>query len=153
MGTNKLQSVGLLVLRVVVGLVMAYFGSQKLLGVFGGYGFQATLDAFEKNMGIPRLFGTLAIFAEFFGGLGIAAGVLTRVAAFGVACTMAVATFTHITEAGVLNQMFVTGGGTAAKDVFFPMVLFSGAVALLFIGGGSYTLDSLYLGKGKKAKK
>jgi len=69
------------VLRVLLGVVMFPHGAQKMLGWFGGYGFSGTMGFF-KSMGIPALFGFLAILAESLGSLGLITGLLTRVAAF-----------------------------------------------------------------------
>lgn len=66
-------------------------GAQKALGWFGGPGFKATLDQFDKEMGIPAPLAVLAIAAELFGSIGLIVGCLTRIAAFGIACTMIVA--------------------------------------------------------------
>src|ERR1700741_708255 len=79
------------VVRTVTGIVFFAHGAQKMLGWFGGYGFSGTMGFFTGMMHIPAVFAFLAIAAEFFGGLGLIFGVLTRVAAFGIACNMIVA--------------------------------------------------------------
>lgn len=132
---------GLLVLRLGVGIVMTFTGSQKLLGAFGGMGFSATLDAFQQNLGVPAALGALAIIAEFFGGLGLILGLLSRVAAFGIACTMAVATYVHISKAGALADI-TAGVPEAVSGTFFPWTLFCGAVALMLTGSGGIAIDS-----------
>jgi putative oxidoreductase len=68
-------------------------GAQKALGWFGGHGFKGTMKYFTDS-GIPTGFALLAIAAEFLGPLGLAVGLLTRVAAFGIACVMLVAIVT-----------------------------------------------------------
>ena len=62
-----------------------------MLGWFGGYGFAGTMGFFTGVMHIPALFAFLAIAAEFFGGLGLIFGFLTRIAAFGIFSNMVVA--------------------------------------------------------------
>jgi len=79
------------VLRSVLGIVFFAHGAQKMLGWFGGYGFTGTMGFFTGMMHIPAVFAFLAIAAEFFGGLGLLFGLLTRVAAFGIFCNMLVA--------------------------------------------------------------
>src|SRR5437588_12672274 len=81
----------LTVLRLVLGVVFFAHGAQKMLGWFGGYGFSGTMGFFTHQMGIPAPLAFLAIAAEFFGGLGLILGFLTRVAAFGIAVNMVVA--------------------------------------------------------------
>jgi putative oxidoreductase len=59
-------------------------GAQKMLGWFGGWGFSATMGFFTGMMHIPAPLAFLAIAAEFFGGLGLILGLVTRIAAFGI---------------------------------------------------------------------
>ena len=77
--------------RLMVGIIFFAHGAQKMVGWFGGYGFTGTMGFFTGVMHIPALLAFLAIAAEFFGGLGLIFGLLTRVAAFGVFCNMVVA--------------------------------------------------------------
>lgn len=151
----KLHDVGLLALRVGVGLTLAYYGAQKLLGVFGGFGFLATLDYFQQSLGVPRWLGALAVFSEFFGGLGLVFGALTRIAALGAVCTMAVATFVKA-RPEALRNMVAPGEGVnavqASSEVFFPFVLLAASLAILAIGAGRLSLDAAFLGKGRARK-
>src|SRR4051812_584304 len=77
--------------RLTLGVVMFPHGAQKVLGWFGGYGFSGTMNFFTGQMHIPALFAFLAIAAEFAGSLGLITGLLSRVAAFGIAMNMLVA--------------------------------------------------------------
>src|SRR3954469_23092793 len=79
------------ILRLVLGLIFFAHGAQKMLGWFGGFGFSGTMGFFTGVMHIPAPFAFLAIAAEFFGGLGLILGFLTRIAAFGIAVNMLVA--------------------------------------------------------------
>src|SRR5438067_13163444 len=81
------------ILRLTLGIVFFAHGAQKMLGWFGGFGFHGTMGFFTGTLHIPVPFAVLAIFAEFFGGLGLIVGLLTRVAAFGIAVNMLVAIF------------------------------------------------------------
>jgi putative oxidoreductase len=83
----------LTIARLSLGIMIVAHGSQKALGLFGGHGFFATMSTMTDKMGIPAVFAFLAIVAEFFGGLGLIVGALSRVAAFGVGAVMAVAMF------------------------------------------------------------
>src|ERR1700742_762728 len=78
-------------LRLVLGVVFFAHGAQKMLGWFGGPGFSGTVGFFTGYLHIPAPFAYLAIAAEFFGGLGLILGFLTRIAAFGIAVNMLVA--------------------------------------------------------------
>src|SRR3981189_3264719 len=82
----------LTILRIVLGVVFFAHGAQKLLGWFGGYGLTATLGFFTQ-LGMPAPVVYLIIATEFFGGLGLIVGFLTRIPALGIACLMVGAIF------------------------------------------------------------
>lgn len=139
----------MLVLRIGVGATMTFYGLQKAFGLFGGRGFSAQLDAFE-GMGISRPFGILAILGELCGGLGVLFGALTPVAAFGVLCTMAVATYKNATGDGALNALFTSGNPQDANRIFYPLVLLFGALTILIGGAGRFAVDTWLFGKGRR---
>src|SRR6516164_11455231 len=123
--------------RLVLGVVFFAHGAQKMLGWFGGFGFTATMGFFTQ-MHIPAPLAFLAICAEFFGGLGLIVGLLSRVAAFGIMVNMLVAIFTvHIH-----NGFFANWSGQQKGEGFEYHLL---AIALLFLimikGGGALSLD------------
>jgi putative oxidoreductase len=89
-----------LALRAGLGLMIVPHGAQKLLGWFGGYGFTGTMQFFTETMGIPWLFGFLAVLAEFFGGLALLVGALTRFTALSIAVVMLVAAWTSDLQYG-----------------------------------------------------
>lgn len=138
MKNAKLADVGLLVLRLGLGAAMMYHGSQKLFGAFEGRGLSQTLEGFQPTQGIPQWLGMLAVIAEFFGGLGVVLGLLTRLASFGITCTMAVAAFVH----------FSKGDGWPKME--FPIALMCMAICLMCVGPGQIAADSLF--KGKKGR-
>src|SRR5437899_10343986 len=76
--------------RLTLAVVMFPHGAQKTLGWFGGYGFRATM-AYSTKSGFPPALAFLAVITEFLGPLGLALGLLTRVAALGIAVVMLVA--------------------------------------------------------------
>ncbi len=82
-------------IRVTAGLLLMPHGAQKLFGWFGGRGLGATADFFATKLGlVPGMFWASLVGAtEFFGGLLVVLGLLTRPAAVGVAILMAVAMF------------------------------------------------------------
>ncbi|MGC2247825.1 MAG: DoxX family protein, partial [Terriglobales bacterium] len=86
------KDVTLTMLRLVLGVVFFAHGAQKLLGWFGGYGFHGTMGFFE-HFGMPPFVGFLIIITEFFGGLGLIVGLLTRIAALGIGVEMIGAIF------------------------------------------------------------
>jgi len=93
-----------LILRWTLAIVMFPHGAQKALGWFGGYGFKGTMGYFNQKF--PAPLGFLAIVAEFLGPIGLAIGLLTRVAAFGIACVMVVAVLTtHTPDGGRVRRI------------------------------------------------
>jgi putative oxidoreductase len=142
---GKEVDLGLLILRLGIGCMVFYYGSQKMLGLFGGSGFAATVTNFEK-MGFPALAITLSIFAEFFGSLGLILGALTRVAALGLVCNFAVATWAMAKGPDVIHGITSGNHGDAAL-VFYPVAFFVANLAMVFLGAGKYSLDARLFGK------
>lgn len=120
--------------RVVTGLLLVPHGAQKLFGWFGGYGVEATGQFFATKLGLPASLALISGLIEFFGGLMLAAGLLTRPVAALVAGLMAGAILTVHLPAGY----FWTDGG-------YEYPLMWGVVALAFVlrGGGRYSIDAL----------
>jgi putative oxidoreductase len=124
--------------RVTLGIVMFPHGAQKVLGWFGGHGFSATLEAFTDKMGIPTVFALLAFAAEFLGSIGLVVGALSRIAAFGIACTMVVAIFT----AHLHNGWFMNWTGKQAGEGFeFHLLAIALAAVVMVEGAGAWSLD------------
>jgi putative oxidoreductase len=122
-----------LALRLPIGLILAAHGSQKLFGWFGGYGLEAT-GQFMGSIGLQPgfLMALLAGSAEFFGGVLIMLGLLTRPAAAASAITLLVALFSVHWGKG----FFLTTHG-----IEYALALVSATTALFIMGGGSYSMD------------
>src|SRR6059036_1832474 len=128
------------VLRLVLGVVFFAHGAQKMLGWFGGYGFAGTMGFFTGAMHIPALFAFLAIAAEFFGGLGLIFGFLTRIAAFGIFSNMVVAVAMVHRHFG----FFVNWTGAQKGEGYEYHLLVLAITAFLMIrGAGAASLDRL----------
>ena len=124
---------GLLVLRLVVGPVIAAHGAQKLFGWFGGYGIAGTGGFFESIGFRP---GRLAAFAagasEFIGGLLIALGLLGPLGPAAVLAVMVVAAISVHWQHGLF---------AASNGIELTLLYAAAAVALAFTGPGRYSLD------------
>ncbi len=129
-----------LVLRVLLGIVFFPHGAQKVLGWFGGHGFTGTMNSFTGSLGIPAVFAFLAIMAEFLGALGLIVGLLTRVAAFGIACVMAVAVYMLHFQNGFFMNWF---GNQKGEGFEYHILAVAIALALMIKGGGLWSLDRL----------
>jgi putative oxidoreductase len=127
------------ILRLMLGVVFFAHGAQKMLGWFGGYGFSGTMGFFTGPMHIPPAFAFLAISAEFFGGLGLILGLLTRIAAFGIAVNMLVAIATVHAPFG----FFMNWSGAQKGEGFEYHLLVLAITAFLMIrGAGAFSIDS-----------
>lgn len=144
---EKWNDIGLLILRIGLGLVLLYYGSQKVLGVFGGSGFQAQLSKWEIERGIPTWLGILAITSEFAGSIAVMLGLLTRVAAFGMLCTMLTAAWFNLNRPGMAQDLL--SGGSDANRFGFPFALACMAASLMLTGAGAYSIDRKLFKKGR----
>lgn len=129
------MDIGLLLLRVVVGLTLAAHGAQKLFGWFGGPGLDGVAQFFTM-LGFPpgKRHALMAGLAETGGGLLLALGLFTPLAAALIVSVMLVAIFTvHIAKG-----FFVANGGYE-----YNLVIVAAALAIAFTGPGSWSLEAL----------
>ena len=127
-----------LLLRITLAVVMFPHGAQKALGWFGGHGLSGTLKFFGSQ-GIPTPLALLAVAAEFLGPLGLALGLLTRVAAFGIACVMLVAIVSVHAKVG----FFMNWQGNQKGEGFeFHLLALGVALALIIGGAGLWSVDA-----------
>jgi putative oxidoreductase len=135
LGTSN--DVSLTVLRLVLGVVFFAHGAQKLLGWFGGYGFHATI-AFFGHSGMPAPVAFLVICTEFFGGIGLIVGLLTRIAALGIGVEMIGAIFlVHLP-----NGFFMNWNGNQKGEGFeYHLLTIAVAATLLLRGAGKFSVD------------
>ncbi|HWO70877.1 MAG TPA: DoxX family protein [Actinomycetota bacterium] len=129
------MSLGLLVLRVVVGALFVGHGTQKLFGWFGGHGLDGT-GAWMESLGFRRgrFWAGVAGLAESLGGLLLALGFLTPLAAAAIIGVMTTAVLAVHLRNGVWNS----NGGYE-----LPLVYATAATALAFTGPGAYSLDRM----------
>ena len=132
------------ILRLVLGIVFFAHGAQKMLGWFGGFGFTGTMGFFTGTMHIPPVFAFLAISAEFFGGLGLIFGLLTRVAAFGIAVNMLVAIVTVHRHFG----FFANWSGTQKGEGYeYHLLVLAMCAFLMLRGAGAVSVDRKLAGQ------
>lgn len=124
----------LLVIRLGLGAIFIAHGGQKLFGWFGGAGLKGTIAWMNGALHVPVALVVLAAVTELFGGLGILTGLLTRVAALGIVCVMAVAIATTHWQHGFFN------GNNGFE---FPLMLLLCALALMIGGSGYWGVDRL----------
>jgi putative oxidoreductase len=126
-------------IRLALGGIMFAHGAQKVLGSFGGPGFNAFINNPQAPFSFMRpawLWWGLAAFSEFLGGIMIVLGLFTRVGAFFVLCTMITAVF------GVHWPGFF-----APRGIEYPLALGAMSIALLISGGGMASVDMALTGR------
>jgi len=136
------------VLRLVLGVIFFAHGAQKMLGWFGGYGFTGTMGFFTGIMHIPAILAFLAIAAEFFGGLGLIFGFLTRIAAFGILANMIVAiAMVH----GQFGFFMNWTGAQKGEGYEYHLLVLAAAVLLIIRGAGAASVDRLLSSPAKQS--
>jgi putative oxidoreductase len=126
------------IVRVVLGIVFFAHGAQKMLGWYGGYGFSGTMGFFTKTLGIPAPLAFLAICAEFFGGLGLILGLLSRIAALGIGVNMLVAIAMIHRHFGLFANWF---GNQKGEGYEFHLLVLALVLAIIVRGAGALSLD------------
>jgi putative oxidoreductase len=124
---DRLQPIALVVMRLALGAIMVGHGYHK---VFGGLQHHAQ---FVASLGLPAWTAYLSSFTEFFGGLLILAGLLTRLAAFAICVDLCVA----IWKVHLHNGLMGNGGFE------FPLAVAALAFGLIFLGAGPIALDAI----------
>lgn len=132
------QSGVLLFQRIILGLVIFPHGAQKLLGWFGGSGFDGTMGYLTGMIGVPYPLALLVIVGEFFGSLGLIVGLGTRLAAFGVAAVMVGAMATTHLKVGFFMNWSGQQGGEGYEYHLLALAL---ALPLIVKGAGAASID------------
>ena len=131
---NRLQPLGLLVLRLALGVIMVAHGWQKIADHMHG------ITGMMHQLGLPPFMAYLVVAAEFGGGILVLVGFLTRLAAFAIFIDMMVA----ILKVHLPHGLFSSNGGFE-----FPLACGAIAFALIFSGAGPIAIDWLWGSKGR----
>jgi putative oxidoreductase len=130
------MSLGLLILRLVVGLTLAAHGAQKLFGWFDGSGLTRLRQGFEKQGFKPAwLWVCLVILGELGGSVSLVLGFLTPLGAAGIFGAMFMATF---------KSHWKNGFWASKRGYEYTLVLLTVSIAIGLTGPGSYSLDVLF---------
>ncbi len=137
MSKSTSHNLSLLVLRVIIGTVFIAHGGQKVFGWWQGPGLAGFVDHLHQT-GIPVFLAYLAAFTEFFGGIAVLIGLLTRLSSLGLLIVMAVAVF---------KVHFSNGFFSQNRGFEYPLTLLGIALSLLISGAGNFSIDALFYRK------
>jgi len=131
---SALASLGLLLIRVILGVSFVAHGSQKLFGWFGGHGLAGTGGFFESiGMKPGKTMAFLAGLGELVGGLLFTFGLLTPIGAILIALTMIVA----------IAKVHGPNGWIKPNGYEYNLLLIVVAIGIALVGPGTYAIDSL----------
>jgi len=136
---NTESNWGALVARLTLGIVLFPHGAQKMLGLFGGYGFAGTMDAFTNQMHLPWIVAFAVIMIEFFGSIFLILGFASRLWSLAIAGLFIGIIFTTHLEHGFFMNWF---GNQAGEGYEYALLIIGIAAAVLIHGGGKYAIDT-----------
>jgi putative oxidoreductase len=124
----------------LLGAVMLPHGLQKLLGWFGGPGFDKSTQFLAQATHLPQIFGVLAVLAESLGAIALIFGFVTRVGALGITGVMIGAVLsTHLANGFFMNWM----GNQPGEGFEYHLLVLALAIPLIVTGGGRLSIDRL----------
>ena len=141
--TNKTLDITLLLVRVILGVVIFAHGAQKLLGWFGGYGFEGTMGYFTGVIGLPYIFGFLIIIAESLGMIALIFGLLSRVVSGALILIMLGAAASHAKFGFFMNWF----GAQPGEGVEYHILVIALSAVIVLLGAGAYSLDRVLLSR------
>ncbi len=136
---NTESNWGALIARLTLGIVLFPHGAQKMLGLFGGYGFSGTMDAFMNQMGLPWIVAFAVIIIEFFGSIFLILGLASRFWSLSITGLFTGIIFTAHLEHGFFMNWY---GNQAGEGYEYALLIIGIAIALVINGSGKYALDA-----------
>lgn len=128
-----------LALRLLLSFVLFPHGAQKLLGWFGGFGFEGSMVYFTQDVGLPWIVGFTVVIIEFFGPIFLVVGLATRLWSLGILAIMTGVIITTFNDYFFMNWF----GSQKAEGYEFFLLAIGMALSLIVSGGGKYSIDAL----------
>lgn len=129
-----------LLLRVTIAVVLFPHGAQKLLGWFGGYGFDGTMQYFTQTVKLPYIIGLLVILIEFFAPIALVLGVGSKILAAVIAILfVGIMLTSHLNFGFFMNWM----GNQAGEGLEYFLLAIGASLALMLNGSGKFSIDNL----------
>lgn len=126
-------------IRLFLALILFPHGAQKLLGWFGGSGFDNSMTWFTETAGLPRFIGLLVIIIEFFGPIALVLGFATRLWSFTITVLMTGIILTSFSQYFFMNWF----GKQSTEGMEFFLLVIGMSLSLTYSGAGSYSIDAL----------
>ncbi|MBI3239671.1 MAG: DoxX family protein [Flavobacteriia bacterium] len=124
--------------RLTAGLILFPHGAQKMLGIFGGYGFNGTMGYFTDVLHLPWMIGFLVIFIEFVGAIALILGFVSRIWAASIIVLMLGIIFSSHIDNGFFMNWF---GNQKGEGFEFHLLVIGLCAAILVNGSGKFSLD------------
>ncbi|MFC3198082.1 DoxX family protein [Parapedobacter deserti] len=128
------------VLRLTLGIVMLPHGAQKMLGWFGGPGFQKEMLHLTEDVQLPWLISLLVILIEFFGSICILAGLASRLWAIAFFILFTGIIFSSHIEFGFFMNWF---GNQSGEGIEYHLLVLGICIAVFLNGSGKFALDKM----------
>ena len=135
MKRENLLNLSMFILRIIIGVIFAAHGAQKLFGMFNGIGIEGTIKIIEGlGWGNPYLFAVAWGCIEFIGGIFLIFGILARWSAVGIVLTMII----RLWKINLAYGFFIQEGG-----IEYNLLVIGACVPLILLGGGSWSVWDL----------
>ncbi len=141
--------ISLLLMRVVVGVIMLYYGVQNVFGLLGGEGFYTSSQSFADSFQADLYVGQIATIGQLVAGFLLIAGFLTRYMA---AIIGSLAVIVAIQGAQSTQSLVKTTSTDPLAAVGYPSLIFVISMVMILLGGGLLSLDDRMKTKRRKAK-
>lgn len=133
-------NLGFSIARLTLGLVIFPHGAQKLLGLFGGYGYSGTMESLTNQMGLPSIVAFSVIMIEFFGSISLVFGLFSRFWALSLTSMFIGIIITTQLEHGFFMNWY---GNQAGEGYEYSLLIIGLALTILVNGSGKWSIDSL----------
>ena len=129
-----------LIIRLTLGLILFPHGAQKMLGIFGGYGFSGTMNFFTGTLNLPWIIGFFVIIIEFVGALSFIAGFASRIwSALTIILFIGIIFTSHLDNGFFMNWF----GNQKGEGYEYHLLIIGLSLATLVNGSGKYSADKL----------
>ncbi|MCF6132524.1 DoxX family protein [Flavobacterium wongokense] len=127
-----------LIIRLTLGLILFPHGAQKMLGLFGGFGFSGTMKFFTETMNLPWLVAFMVIVIEFIGSLSLLFGFASRIwSALIIALMLGIIFTSHIDNGFFMNWF----GNQKGEGYEYHLLMIGLALGIISNGSGKYSID------------